>query len=157
MFMELLPKMVQGGKAVIIGRQPKPAHWVAASDYAAMVARAFVLPEAASKTFYVRGPQALTMEEALRTYCERCAPDTKVTHVPFFVLELVALLSGNRELRRVALPLMRYFEKTDELGDPAETHALLGSPQTTVAAWSAARSSRQATVARDGTMSPRPA
>jgi hypothetical protein len=121
------------------------------------IARAFTLPDAASKTFCVHGPQALTTEEALRVYCERCAADTKVTHVPFFVLQLVALLSGNRELRRVALPLMRYFEKTDELGDPAETNALLGAPQTTVAAWSAALSQRQAPIPRHGTMSPRPA
>lgn len=136
MFMELLPKLVRDGRAMIMGRQPNALHWIAAKDYARMVARAFSLHAAANRTFHVRGPEALTMEQALRTYCERCAPDAKVEHVPFAVLRLVSLLPGNRELRRVGLPLMRYFEKVQELGNPAETNALLGAPQTTVAAWS---------------------
>lgn len=135
LFMELLPKLVRDGKAMIMGPQPKPTWWIAAADYAAMVSRAFTLPAAAGKIFHVRGPQALTMEEALRIYCEHRAPGTKVMHLPFGLVQCLALFPGNRDLRRVALPLMRYFSKAEEYGDPTETNALLGAPRTILAAW----------------------
>jgi uncharacterized protein YbjT (DUF2867 family) len=135
MFMETLGQFVRDGKAMILGRQPHAWHWTAAADYAAMVARAFELPEAAGKLFHVRGPQALTLDEALATYRGLCAPELKLVRVPFWVTRLVALLPGNRELHDVALPLMRYFAKAPEAGDPAETNALLGAPATTLEAW----------------------
>jgi uncharacterized protein YbjT (DUF2867 family) len=147
MFMEVLPKMVRGTKAMILGAQPGRLHWLAAKDYASMVARAFALPAAANVTFHLRGPEAMTMEEALSLYCRHCAPEAKVVHLPFWVARLVGLVSGNRELRTVAVPLMAYFEKTGELGDPAQANALLGAPRTTVEMWARAAEQR---------LSPRP-
>jgi NADH dehydrogenase len=135
MFMELLPKFVRGGKAMIMGRQPHAWRWTAAMDYAAMVARAYELPEAANKVFHVRGPQALTMAEALEVYRRVRAPQVKVVTVPFWVLRIVASLPGGRQLRREALPLMRYFSKVPEAGDPTEANDMLGAPSTTLEAW----------------------
>jgi hypothetical protein len=135
MFMETLRQFVRDGKAMIMGRQPHAWHWVAAEDYAAMVARAFDLPEAAGKVFYVHGPQALTMEEALATYRTLCAPEAKPMRVPFWLLQVMALMPGAGELRRVGLPLMRYFAKVPEAGDAAEANSMLGAPSTTLEDW----------------------
>jgi uncharacterized protein YbjT (DUF2867 family) len=135
MFMETLPQFVRDGKAIIMGRQPHPWRWMAASDYAGMVARAYELPEAAGKVFHILGPEALTMEQALEVFRKVCAPQAKVMRAPFWMLQIMALLPGARDLRRIALPLMRYFSKVPEAGDPAEANAMLGAPTTTLEAW----------------------
>jgi uncharacterized protein YbjT (DUF2867 family) len=135
MFMETLPMFVRDGKAMVMGRQPHPWRWLAATDFAAMVARALELPEAAGKVLHIRGPEALTMEQAVEIYRKLCAPKAKSMHVPFWMLQVMALLPGAQELRRVGLPLMRYFSKVPETGDPAEAEAMLGAATTTVEAW----------------------
>jgi len=139
MFMELLPTLVRDGKAMVLGHQPVPWHWVAGTDYAAMVSKAYATPESAGKTLHVYGPEAWTFEEALRIYQPICAPDTTITKMPFWALRLISWMPGNGELRRVGLPIMRYFTKVKEIGDAAEANALLGAPMTTVHAWSEAR------------------
>jgi uncharacterized protein YbjT (DUF2867 family) len=139
MFMELLPKFVRGSKAFVMGHQPTRWHWVAAADYARMVATSYSTAEALGKTLFVYGPEALTMEDAVAQYCTICAPHAKPAQVPFWVLSIMALMPGRQELRRVGLPLMRYFSKVRETGDPDEANALLGAPTTTVDAWCRAR------------------
>lgn len=135
MFMETLRQFVRDGMAVIMGRQPHPWHWIAASDYAALVVRALELPEAAGKVLHVRGPQALTLEAALEVYRKICAPEAKLMRMPFWMARVMGLMPGRRELRRVALPLMTYFSRVTEVGDPGEANALLGAPSTTLEAW----------------------
>ncbi len=68
-FMETLPRHIQGSLAVVLGRQPHPLHMVAASDFARMVSRAFRTPEAANRSFFVHGPEGITIPDALRLYC----------------------------------------------------------------------------------------
>jgi uncharacterized protein YbjT (DUF2867 family) len=135
MFMETLPQFVRDGKAMVMGRQPHRWRWIAANDYAAMVARAYEVAETAGRVFHIRGPQALTMEEAVEIYRKRCAPGAKLIHVPFWTLQVMALMPGAQELRRVGLPLMRYFSKVAEAGDPAEADSMLGAPSTTLETW----------------------
>jgi uncharacterized protein YbjT (DUF2867 family) len=135
MFMELLPNFVQGSKAMVMGKQPARWHWIAAADYARMVATALTHPEAEGKTLYVYGPEAMTMAEAVETYRSKCAPQAQLTTVPFFILSLVALAPSRKRLREVGLPLMRYFSRVTEIGDPMEANTLLGAPTTTLAAW----------------------
>ncbi len=135
MFMELLPTLVRDGRAIIMGKQPAPWHWVAAGDYAKMVGKAYVTEAAAGKIFHVYGPEALTMEQAVEKYRSTCRPDAKLTRVGFGIMSVMAMLPGRTELRRVGLPLMRYFSRVREIGDPAEADALLGRPATTLAEW----------------------
>jgi uncharacterized protein YbjT (DUF2867 family) len=135
MFMETLRRFVRDDRAMILGRQPHRWRWLAADDYAAMVVRALERPEAANRLFHLRGPRALTMDEALETYRRLCAPQARLVHVPFWAARIVSFLPGGRELRRVGLPLMRYFAAAPERGDPAEADALLGAPATTLEAW----------------------
>lgn len=142
MFMETLLMMVREGRAMVMGRQPNPWRWVAADDYAAMVARAHKTDAAVGKTVYVYGPEPLTMEQALEQYRAACAPEARLTRVPFWMLTMIAAFPGRTELRRIGLPLMRYFSKVKEQGDAAEADALLGKPTTTLAQWCGARETR---------------
>ena len=139
MFMETLPNFVKGGKALVMGEQTRPWHWVAADDYARMVSLAHRTPAAAGRTLHVRGPQAWTFEEALERYRTLCAGGAPLRRVPFWVLSIIALMPGREELRRVGLPVMKYFSRVEEIGDPTEANALLGAPTTTLEAWCRAR------------------
>ena len=139
MFMETLLMMVREGRAMVMGHQPNPWRWVAANDYAAMVAKVHKTDAAVGKTLYVYGPESLTMEQALVQYCAACAPEAKLTQVPFWMLTLIAAFPGRTKLRRIGLPLMRYFSNVKERGDSAEADTLLGKPTTTLAQWCGAR------------------
>ncbi|GBE14487.1 NAD(P)H azoreductase [bacterium BMS3Abin14] len=132
--MESLPLAVRGNRAMIIGKQPHRLHWLASSDYAKMVSRAFQLPEAANRRLFVYGPEALTMSEALNRYCSIVHPDIKVSSVPIWLLSLIGKLSFNPELQFIA-GLMRFFGKVGERGDPSEANNLLGTPATTLEQW----------------------
>ncbi len=139
MFMELLPTFVREGRALVIGKQPAPWHWVAADDYARMVARSYATDAAAGKTFYVYGPEALRMEQAVDRYRAACVPEAKLVKVGFGIMSVVARFPRKAELRKVGLPLMRYFSKVREIGDSAEADAMLGKPATTLEEWCRAR------------------
>lgn len=133
-FMESLPLAIRGKRASVIGQQPHPLHWLAASDYAKMVSKSFQLPEAANKRFFVYGPEALTMTEALKKYCSIVHPGVKVSSIPIWLLSLIGKVSFNAELQFIA-ELMKFFEKVGEGGDPTEANRLLGTPTTTLEQW----------------------
>jgi uncharacterized protein YbjT (DUF2867 family) len=141
-FMEALDNFVRtlGGKkrALHIGKHPFAYHWVAAADYARMVAAAYALPAAANKSLFIYGPQALTMRQALATYCRIAHPDAAFTFMPIWAASLFARLGRRAELQ-AALPFFRYMETVSEGGDPGEAWALLGEPQITLEAWSRAK------------------
>lgn len=133
-FMESLPLYIRGNRASIIGKQPHRLHWLAADDYAKMVSRAFQLPEAANKRFFIYGPDALTMREALINYCSIVRPEIKVSFIPIWLISLIGKVSFNAELQFIA-ELMSFFDKVGEGGDPAEANKLLGTPTTTLEQW----------------------
>jgi uncharacterized protein YbjT (DUF2867 family) len=134
-FMESLRRFVRGNWAGVIGRMPLPYHWVAASDYARIVSRAYDTAAAANKEFPVFGPEAYTMREALTRYCAIAYPNVRVRAIPFWLAWIIAILGRQKELR-AALPILRYCEKLGEEEDPAEANALLGAPTTTLDEWS---------------------
>lgn len=133
-FMESLPLYIRNNRASIIGKQPNLLHWVAASDYAKMVSKAFRLPEATNKRFFIYGPEALSMREALVKYCSIVCPNIKVSSTPIWLLSLIGKVSFNAELQFIT-ELMKFFEKTSEGGDPAEANTLFGTPTTTLEQW----------------------
>jgi uncharacterized protein YbjT (DUF2867 family) len=138
MYMETLTKFVRDDKAIILGKQPNPRHWVAAEDYAAMVSKAFVSEEAANQTFYVYGPEAMTMEEALNIYIRTCAPGANIVRTPFWLMKVITWMTGKDELRKVGIPLFEYFENITEPeveANAAKANAVLGAPTVTVEAW----------------------
>lgn len=141
-FMESLPLYIRNNRASIIGKQPNLLHWVATSDYAKMISKAFQLPEATNKRFFIYGPEALTMREALVKYCSLVYPEIKVSSTPIWLLSLIGTVSFNAELQFIA-ELMKFFEKTSEGGDPAEANTLFGTPTTTLEQWCKEQVSRR--------------
>lgn len=134
-FFETLDLMVRGGKAMLLGRQPNQSHWVAASDFALMVATAYQNPQARNKVFFVFGPEQYLMKELLEKYCRYLYPGIKkVSTAPLWIIKTIAALTGNAELRYAA-SLFAYFGKVKELGNPDETNELLGNPDTTFEKW----------------------
>lgn len=133
-FMESLPKFVRGNRALVFGQQPQRWRWLAAADYSRMVATAYRTPVAHNQEFFLYGPEALTMEEALSCYCSIVRPDAKVAHVPFWLASVGAALGRRAELQAV-LPFLRYCEKVSEAGDPEEANRLLGAPTVTLEKW----------------------
>ncbi|MFO7829723.1 MAG: NAD(P)H-binding protein [Bacteroidales bacterium] len=136
-FFESLQLMVRDGKAMMIGKQPNPSHWIAADDYAQMVATAYQKPEAKNKIFYVYGPEQHVMKDLLTKYCAEIHPEIKkVSSIPIGMMKLIAFLSRNKELKMVA-SLFAYFEKVKEPNaDKAKvTNNLLGKAQTTFDQW----------------------
>ena len=133
-FMDNLPLHLQGRLAVVLGRRQPPLHMVAASDFAGMVSRAFRLPEAANRDFYIFGPEAVTIPDALRRYCSLVEPGARVVTVPLGIMSQAdRLLMGGR--LHANLQLMRLLQRLGECGDPSEATRLLGAPTTTVRRW----------------------
>lgn len=134
--MEILPMFVNQGRATVFGKQPHPYHWVAAEDIARMVSTAYGLGEAANKRFRVLGPEAIPMHEALRRYCAVFHPEIrKVTTMPFWLVKLLATITGNRDLKSVG-EMMSYFEKVGEQSNNlADDNCLLGAPRITLDLW----------------------
>jgi uncharacterized protein YbjT (DUF2867 family) len=139
--MESLPRYVRGNRASALGKQPYPWHWVAAEDLAGMVTRAHTGVDATG-TFVVLGPDALTLEQALTTYCAAVHPEAKVSTLPFWMASLLARMPGADDLA-AALPFARYTATAREVGDPVSANAAFGTPATSLADWcaTAARSS----------------
>ncbi len=133
-FMESLPLYIRGKRASVIGKQPHRLHWLAAGDYAKMISKAFLLPEAANKRFFVYGPEALTISEALEKYCSIVHPGVKVSSTPIWLISLLGKVSFNTELQFIS-ELMGFFKKVGEGGNPQEANKLLGAPMTTLNQW----------------------
>lgn len=134
-FFESLDLMIRDGKAMLLGKQPNPSHWVAADDLARMVVTAYRKPEAKNKIFFIFGPEPHLMKDLLEKYCRLRYPEIKkVSSVPIWMMKIIATLTGNKELKGVA-SLFAYFEKVNELGNPDETNAILGKPLTTFENW----------------------
>jgi hypothetical protein len=98
-----------------------------------MAAKSFDIPHL-KKEFYIYGPQAMTMKEALQAYCNAVHPGLKAGSLPFWMAGLLAMMPGAESLK-AAIPFFRYIEKVREVGSPEEANALLGTPTTSLETW----------------------
>jgi uncharacterized protein YbjT (DUF2867 family) len=133
-FMETLPRHIRGRRALVLGRQPHRLRMLAAADFADLVCRAITSPTAAGHRFYVKGPQALTLPEALATYCAALAPGTRVSTVPLPVMAAADRLALHGTLHRT-IDTMRLLHRLGEVGDSTECDAILGRCPTTLVQW----------------------
>ena len=134
-FFETIELMVRDGKATLLGKQPNKAHWIAADDFARMVAAAYEKPDAKNKIFYIIGSEEYLMKDLLEEFCKHRYPEIKkVSTVPIGIIKMIAILTGNKELKSAA-SLFGYFEKVKERGNPDETNELLGKPTITFEKW----------------------
>ncbi len=142
--MEQLQSFLRPGGPVIIGTLSTPYHFFAAADLGRMVSTAYRSTEAEARCFYIHGPEAVTVKEAVERYARSVeAPRKEVSVMSVRKARVVGLLTGNRRLRAAA-DLMGYFEKVGEPGDPTEANDLLGAPGTTLDDWLASRMERAA-------------
>lgn len=148
-FMESIPRYVRGKSAWIIGKQPNLLHFVAVDDYAAMVSNSYGTTRAVGKTLFIHGPEAYTLFDALTVYCKIAHPGFKPTRVPFWLASLMAMGESPSSMA-VIIPALKYWEKTEEGGDPIEANALLGAPKTTLETWSRRRAAQMAREAVEG-------
>jgi uncharacterized protein YbjT (DUF2867 family) len=133
--MEQIVRFARDGKPSLMGKQPLPVHFFAATDLARMVSQAYQLDEAQNKRLYVYGPEALTMKTALERYCAKFHPEVeKISVMPIWMAKVLGTLTGNEKLK-FASGLMGYFDKTPETGDPSEANQILEAPATTLEAW----------------------
>ncbi len=147
-FMESLALFVRGGRAFLFGRQRRPFRFVAADDFARMVAAAYRTQSAADRVFYVYGPEPLYFHDALRRYCQACHPEIKrITTIPYWLARFLSHLGGRREMREAAA-LMAFLERVGESESSEETDRLLGRPETTFETWLAKMCGEQGSVAR---------
>lgn len=134
-FFESLELMIRNGKATMLGKQPNPYHWVATDDFARMVAEAYSKKEALNKTYYVYGPETYLMKDLLEKYCQNNYPEIKkVSVVPIPVLNVIAILTGNKELKE-ACKLFAYFQKVKEPEISSETNGILRQPELNFEKW----------------------
>lgn len=133
--MESLELFVRGKNAVIIGTQAHPVRWVAADDYAKLVARAYELPEAANKTFFVVGPEGCGKADAMRVYIEIARPELKLHFVPVWLMKTLAALSFDTQLQGDVGRMAFYNTIGDDFGDPTESNRILGTATTTLRQW----------------------
>ena len=134
-FFETLDLMIREGKAMMLGKQQNPSHWIAAEDFARMVVSAYKNPDARNWIFFVFGQEQYLMKDLLEKYCQVRYPEIKkVSVIPIWMAKFMAILTGNKGLKEAA-SLFGYFEKVRELGNPDETNALLGQPITTFENW----------------------
>jgi len=138
-FMEMLARMVRDGRAILFGRPKRLWHFVALRDFARMVVGSHLHPEVTNRRFYVHGPQAMTVAQALTAYCRILHPEIGAPRsTPYWLMRLIARLTNNVEMRG-GLDMVSYLERVGERGDPSEANAILGAPETTLEAWLALR------------------
>ena len=131
-FMETLPLFVQGKSISLIGKQIYPLHWVAAEDYARMVSKSYQTDETLNKEFYIFGPEAYTMGEAMKIYAEYAG--VKVSPISTTMLSVMGTLTFNAEWKGMAV-LMKHYENWGEDGSPEEANHMLGAPQISLSEW----------------------
>jgi uncharacterized protein YbjT (DUF2867 family) len=135
-FFESLTYMVRNGKANVIGKQRNAYHWIAADDFAGMIATAYQKDEAKNSIYYAYGKESFRMKDLVEEYCRMLYPEIKkVGTVPIAMLKIMSLFPGKKELKIVA-SLFDYFEKVKEPEiDNTKTWALLGEPQLNFQQW----------------------
>jgi uncharacterized protein YbjT (DUF2867 family) len=132
-FMEGLKWFIEpDGRAIVPGMQRQKYHWIAASDYADIVARALFMPACANKRLWIHGPEALTIPEALSIWRARMLPGVKVEEVP---VESMRTQFPDDIFWQRYMDLMDSMEHSPEIGDTTEANALLGAPKTTLREW----------------------
>ena len=133
--MEQIVRFSRDGSPFMMGKQPLPVHFFAETDLARMISAAYQNQEIINRRFYVYGPEAMTMGEAIQRYCAVFHPEVnKVSVMPIWLAKLMAVFTRNDDMK-FAANLLGYFNQTPEVGNAAETNALLGAPTTTLDSW----------------------
>ena len=133
--METLHNFIHADRAVIIiGKNPPPLHFFAASDFGRIVAASYADHRALGKRLFIHGPEGITLPVALERFFATCHPKISVTRLPLWQARLIAKFTGRKTMAAV-VELIDYFDQVGEPGDPAETNVLFGAPAITLEQW----------------------
>jgi uncharacterized protein YbjT (DUF2867 family) len=143
-FMEMLPRFVPGGRAIVFDTPTRRWHIVALQDFARMVVESYRQPDAINRRFHIHGPEALTILQAVQAYARALHPEIRtVRRVPYWLARLSAWVGRNPE-RLAGVTMVSYLEQVGERGDPAEANAILGPPAITLSRWLAMQQTAEA-------------
>lgn len=133
--MTQIARFTRDGNPFMIGKQALPVHFFAEKDFARVISLTFEKEEARNQRFYIYGPEAMTMTEAIQRYCKVKYPEVnKVSAMPVWLAKLIASLTRN-DAMKFAANLMGYFDKTAEVGDAALTEKVFGKLETNLESW----------------------
>lgn len=135
-FMESLIAMDRGGNILIPGRQPNLFRFIAASDFAGMVATAFE-KSTGNGIFYAYGPQTLQMKEAAWMYVKAFHPQGQVKSMSLKSFKFLTTFLP-KAAKSYAV-LMEHFETHAEPVHPGAADEVFGRNKTTLAKWIEAR------------------
>jgi uncharacterized protein YbjT (DUF2867 family) len=137
-FCESLPLLLQKDKMVFVGSGRTSFYFLAAADYARIVARCFQTDRADNRILTIFGPEPMPIPEALRRFLSIAHPDVRIDHLPIWLAKFSAFITFSKKLR-AAVDLMAFYDRHDdsevEIG-PEEADRLFGRCQTTVELWS---------------------
>ena len=134
-FFESLDLMIRNGKAMMIGSQPNPYRWIAADDFASMIAEAYKKQEIRNRIIYALGPEYYYMKNLLLKYGKHLHPEIKsVSVTPIWLMKLMAVMTGKKELKMIA-SMFSYFEKVKEPRHVEDANTKLKKPETNFDKW----------------------
>jgi len=131
-FMETVAMMVQKGNIMIPGRQSNLFRFIAADDFARMVATAFAKPTG-SGIYYAYGPQTMQLKEAARIYLDAFYPQGTVKTISLKGFTFISKFLPRGA--RVYADLMNHFEVHSEPVHPGPADEIFGRNQTTLKKW----------------------
>ena len=128
-FMELLPMMIDKRALRWVGNTGVKIYWISVTDYARQVAKAFQHPEAMPQDVPVQGPEAITVERAMKLFVANHDPTLKIRVAPVWVMRIIGLF--NPKMRFVA-QMFSYFGDHEDPFYAERTWRELGKPTMTL-------------------------
>ncbi len=104
-FMETMPLFVDKGRATVFGKTTQPIRWIAASDYAQMVATSYQQDKVLNQRLYIHGPQAIDMYTALQAYCKKNST-IKLGRMPYWFGNLIAKITKDPMIKDARMLLV---------------------------------------------------
>lgn len=133
-FYESLPLFIQGKKAILLGNQLHPVSWLAASDYAEMVSKAFELDSTTRKIYIVKGKERISVGDALARFCDLVVPGVVISPISFWLASVGSLLSRKNKTKGL-VQFMKYYETHPEPDIKSNAEEVLGEAKTTLEKW----------------------
>ncbi len=131
-FMENLSELqIQGEKLMHISKTQSKNYWISGQDYGKMVARAVGNEKAFNKTYWVQGPDALSLDEVTNIFVKNYKKKAlKIQGAPLGVLKIVGIFNKDvRFMTKIMTSVVRMPEPFNganawsELDKPTETVA----------------------------------
>ena len=118
-FMDALSLFVRDGRATLFGKQQVPFKLVALDDFVKGVSALVRAPGQGVQTVVFEGAEAMTLEEALKRYCQVAHPTLKPSTLPTWVGRVLAFFARNESLSEF-VGMMTFFSKVSVMASGTE-------------------------------------